>query len=74
MTKAKAMQEILAELENANDLFPLFTSAHEGYAVIKEEVDELWDSIKTRDTIENQRAEAIQIGAMAIKFLISIPR
>jgi hypothetical protein len=54
--------------------FPLFNSSHEGYAVLKEEVDELWDEIKNNKcpmSSVNQKKEAIQVGAMAIKFLMS---
>lgn len=32
---------MVAELKKANKKFPKFNSRHEGYAVIKEEVDEL---------------------------------
>ena len=33
------------ELNNANDQFPLFHSQHEGYAVIKEEIEEVMDGM-----------------------------
>jgi hypothetical protein len=74
MTKAKAIELVIDELEKANSKFPLFNSSHEGYAVLKEEVDELWDEIKDNKnpmTVVRQRDEAIQVAAMAIKFLIS---
>jgi NTP pyrophosphatase (non-canonical NTP hydrolase) len=50
-----------------------FKGSHEGYAVILEELDELWDEIKKpqRD-LEEMRAECIQIAAMAIKFIEDI--
>ena len=52
--------------------FPLFNSQHEGYAVLKEEVDELWDEIKNKHANEmDTKAECIQVAAMAIKMLIS---
>jgi hypothetical protein len=34
------------ELKHANDMFPMFASAHETYAVILEEVQEAEDAIK----------------------------
>ena len=68
----------LAECEyyRSNDLYPMFHSTHEGYAVIKEEVDELWDFIKASKSVKaspEQREEIIQIMAMCIKFLESWP-
>lgn len=43
---------------------------HEGYAVILEELDELWVEIKKKkpDTQE-MRKEAIQVAAMAVRFI-----
>lgn len=46
-------------------------SAHEDYAVILEELDEMWDEIK-KDNIENARLEAYQVAAMALAFLLEI--
>lgn len=98
------MKELLSDVEKladnellrANAKFPQFNSAHEGYAVILEEVDEheddareiqrwiavMWPWIKKNDLqqvkpcVENLRkcalhaaAEAIQIAAMAQKFM-----
>ena len=61
---------MVAELDKANAKFPQFNSRHEGYAVIKEEVDELWDEIKKKHPDkEKMLAEAVQIGAMAMKFV-----
>ena len=38
---------VTVELEAANVKFPLFTSAHEGYAVLLEEVEELKAEVET---------------------------
>lgn len=47
-----------------------YNSMHEGYAVIKEEFDELWDEIKVKD---RDRAkilkECIQVAATAMRFM-----
>ena len=32
---------VFKELNNANEKFPLFSSPHHGYAVIKEEIEEI---------------------------------
>jgi len=62
------------ELERANKTYATsFVSPHEGYAVLLEELDELWDEIKKERPDNNRmREEAIQVGAMAIKFIASI--
>ena len=47
----------------------MFNGAHEGYAVILEELDELWDDIKLNNSLLAQRKEAIQVAAMAVKYV-----
>lgn len=47
MIEKKIYLEIGKELELAQRKYNGFNSCHEGYAVIKEEVDELWDLIKS---------------------------
>ena len=49
-----------------------FNSQHEGYAVIKEELDELWDAIKTHAPGHELAKEAIQISAMAERFIADL--
>lgn len=53
-----------------------FSSAHEGYAVLLEEVEELWDEVKKGGTEprseERIRREATQVAAMAIRFLVDV--
>jgi hypothetical protein len=44
-------------------------SQHEGYAVLLEEVDELWEAIKKDDPV-HATVEAVHVGAMALRFLI----
>ncbi|WP_256846853.1 hypothetical protein [Paenibacillus sp. Pae108] len=60
--------EVVKELNKAMEKFPKFNSAHEGYAVLLEEVDEAWDAIKRND-LDHARKEMIQVAAMAIRFL-----
>jgi len=65
--------EIIEELESATEKFGKFNSAHEGYAVIKEELDELWDAVKIKSLgFREQRRECVQIAAMAIRFILDI--
>jgi hypothetical protein len=71
--KKTISEEDQDELDRATKKFGPFASAHEGYAVMKEEMDELWDEIKkkTHDRIR-LREEAIQIAAMAMRFVMDI--
>ncbi len=71
MTKAGIITEVLDELERASEKFDPFASAHEGYAVLLEEVDELKNEVFW-GTPERQREEAIQVAAMALRFLIDL--
>ena len=62
---------VLKELEIATIKHGPFHSTHEGYAVIKEELEELWDEVKVNNT-EKAKAEAIQVAAMAIRFIMDV--
>ena len=71
----KALKHIETEFIRASDLYPNFHSNHEAYAVIKEEVDELWDEIKRSKELKgnnNIAKELIQIGAMVVRYLDNI--
>jgi hypothetical protein len=60
------------ELDFATSEFPPMNSAHEGYAVLLEEVDELWDHVKAKQKsrdIVGMKKEAIQVAAMALRFV-----
>ncbi len=50
-----------------------YNSAHEGWAVIHEEVDELWDEVRKRvhDSAAMQE-EAIQVAATAMRFIADV--
>jgi len=63
------LKDIEDEYARARKKFPDFNSAHEGYAVILEELDEAWDEIKAND-LTAARKEMVQVGAMALRFLI----
>lgn len=58
------------------DQFPgPWNSAHEGYGIILEELDELWEHVKTkqkRRDLEAMRKEAIQVAAMAVRFALEV--
>jgi hypothetical protein len=107
MSIESIVKEVVEELEQAEAKFGGFNSSHEGYAVLLEEVDELWDIVKLNpkkimlseqeflacselesnyDTTQwphtldipkiqakkhmmMMRTEAIQVAAMAIRFI-----
>jgi NTP pyrophosphatase (non-canonical NTP hydrolase) len=47
---------------------------HEFYAILKEEVDELWDAIKTDAPQGEVRKEAIQVASMVFRYLETADR
>lgn len=62
--------EAAAELARSNLKHrPNFYSLHEGYAVLLEEVDELWDIVRRQGPPDaaDVRRECLQIAAMAAK-------
>lgn len=68
-----AAMEILQEYRTASAAHGEFNSAHEGYAVILEELDELWEEVREKkQSIERMRREAVQIGAMAMRFIVDV--
>lgn len=71
----KVAAEVLQELERAREKNSAMNSPHEGWAVIREEEEELWDLVKAyprRASIKDMRSEVIQIAAMAIRFVIDV--
>lgn len=72
----KAVDDVAAELWAALNLWPApANSAHEAFAILLEEVDELkehvWMNQKKR-IISDMRKEAIQVAAMAIRFAAEV--
>lgn len=64
---------IKCEIESATSKFGSFHNAHEGYAVLLEEVDELWENVKLNQKTPNRldliKDEAIQVAAMSIRLI-----
>lgn len=68
-----ALEAVSAETARARKLYPKFNSAHEGYAVLLEEVEELWAEIRlnpAKRSAARTKKEATQVAAMALRFLI----
>lgn len=71
----QVFEELEGELTHATQNWPAFNSAHEGFAILLEEVDELkahvWTNQKKRD-LKAMRKEAIQVAAMAVRFALDV--
>lgn len=76
MTNQKSQQSqepyvlIMAELERAyakHGREPW--GRHEFYAILLEEVDELWDAIKADEPTQRVLEEAVQVAAMCIRYM-----
>ena len=67
------LMEIKIEFLEATEKFPKFNSAHEGYAILLEEVNELWENVKLNQSnpfrLKKIREEAIQVGAMTLRLI-----
>lgn len=68
-----AIEEVKAELDRAKAKYPPYHSAHEGYAVILEELEELKLEVfkggTTPRSVARMRAEAVQVAATALRFI-----
>lgn len=67
------IKEVIDELKSAEAKFPPFNSAHEGWAILFEEVEELWEAVRLKDSEERNKKmydEAVQVAAMGLRFLL----
>lgn len=70
----RALAKIRAEVLKAKEKYPTnFNSVHEGYAVLAEETDELWDEVKAKefDKAKGEK-ECVQAGAMVCRFIVEL--
>ena len=66
-----ALTLVVDELNRAMRDFPPMRSPHEGWAIIREEVDEMWDEVKANNKLE-AREECKQVAAMALRYLLEV--
>lgn len=72
---ARVLQEAGDELGGALKKFKRFNSAHEGYAVLLEEVRELEKEVFKRQKKRKpakMRKEACQVAAIALRFMLDV--
>lgn len=68
-------RDVDRELTRAMERYPRLNSAHEAYAIILEELEELWQEIKVKQAHHNRtamRKEAVQVAAMLTRFVIDV--
>ncbi len=64
------IEDVIKELESAEKKFSEYNSCHEGYSIIAEELDELWDEVKKHShDYKKEYHEAKQIACTAIRFM-----
>lgn len=72
------IDDVIEEYNEAGAKFGAFNTSHEAYAVILEEMDELWDEIKKKSYRRSKRnknairREATQVAAMAIRLIMDL--
>lgn len=67
----RTLSDVAEEYFRARRRHAPMHSAHEGYAVILEELDELWDEVKRKDpNVALMKKEATQLAAMAVSFIV----
>jgi hypothetical protein len=75
MKHLEAFNDIANEADSGNEKWGAFNSAHEGFAVLLEEVEELkahvWTKQHHRD-LKAMRKEAMQVAAMALRFMTEV--
>lgn len=72
--KNNIIADIDIEFKRATSLYPKFNSRHEGYAILLEELDELWVEVKKHHQKDLSakilmRKEAVQCAAMCMRFI-----
>jgi len=67
-----AVNQVIDEFKRAVERHGPMRSPHEGFGVLYEEVDELWDEIKKNGSKERMLAEAKQVAAMAIRLMVDV--
>lgn len=71
--QAIVLNMVADELSRALIIHGSMTSPHEGYAVILEELDELWtETMANRGHSERAMKEAIQIAAMGLRYVMDL--
>jgi len=68
----RVLSMVFTEFHVSEARFGKMKSEHEGYALIKEELEELWEEVKCHGSHEAKTMEAIQVAAMALHFILDL--
>ena len=71
----KLLNDIYTEVKEAKEKYPTYNSAHEGYGLLLEEVDELKEEVflkQDQRSIARMKKEAIQIAAVALRIALEV--
>lgn len=64
------LDDVKKEVESAESKFSEYHSSHEGYSVIAEELDELWELVKAHShDYKKEYEEAKQIACTAVRYM-----
>jgi len=72
---ANVLDEIGDEFREAQAKHKSLNSAHEAYAVIREELDEFWDEVKKKREQRSKyamRRELVQVAAMCVRTILDV--
>ena len=73
MSLKDILEDIKKEFKFATEHWGGFNSLHEAYAIVLEEMDELWDEVKRSQKDPKRmpyvREEALQVATMAIRLI-----
>lgn len=71
---AAVVGDVVAELAQAVERHPVpYHSPHEGWAIIREELDELWEHVRANTgRSPAARAEAIQVAMVAVRYVLEV--
>lgn len=73
LARSRALAEVVAEIAQARAQHAPMRGAHEGYAVLLEEVDELWAEVKDRRRdLSAMPRKACQVAAMVLCFMAEV--
>lgn len=75
MKKETVLSTAARELDRSIRLHGAYNSAHEGWAVIFEELDELWEEVRKKRSKRCKaamRRETAQVAATAMRFMLDL--
>lgn len=73
LRRMRILAVIDRELDKATSRFNRFNSPHEGWAVIREELDELWEHVRANTGRDREAmVECVQIATMALRYIYDL--